>query len=58
MKMIVVDIQNEKIEKYKRLIQDEMEYQASIRLSNMPDVASKLFVGEDKKQFILHRLAR
>lgn len=43
----------DKVTRYKQLIQEEMEYQASIRLANMPDVASKLFVGEDKKQFIL-----
>ncbi len=44
----------DKITKYKQLIQKEMEYQASIRIANIPDVPSKLFIGENKQFFTLY----
>lgn len=44
----------DKIAKYKQLIHEEMEYQASIRIANIPDVPPKLFIGENRRFFTLY----
>lgn len=43
----------DKIEKYKNIIQKELEYQASIPFENAPDLKRYLIVNESKTQFIL-----
>ncbi len=44
----------DKVEQYKQLIKEEMEYQASIKIANIPDVPARLFIGENNQFFTLY----
>lgn len=41
------------IEDYKKIIQEEFEYQASKFKSPLPNVGSRVYIGEERSHFIL-----
>lgn len=43
----------EKLEKYKDIIQEELEYRASLKISNAPELSRHLVINADRTEFIL-----
>ena len=43
----------DKIKSYKKILLDEMEYQAGLSFANAPELKRQLIVNEDRSEFIL-----
>ena len=43
----------DKIEKYKNIIQEEFDYQKTIKIANAPDIKRHLIVNKDRTDFLL-----
>lgn len=43
----------DKIKKYKEILKKELTYQASIKISNAPNLEHRLVVGNDETEFVI-----
>lgn len=43
----------EKIEQYKNIIEEELKYRQSIKISNAPELSRHLVINQDRTEFIL-----